>query len=110
MANADHRNIIIKNAEKGSCTVIQGRNDYLMKVEKQLIYKKVYQEVSNGENILSKSPGMSSKMFSSLEKRAILQKNDLNIFPMNTEKPQTFINFSSFRKFIKGSIMSQDNQ
>ena len=29
---------------------------------------------------------------------------------MNTEKMQTYVNFLSFPKFIKGWIMSQNNQ
>ena len=51
---ADDRNITIKKADKGSCIVIWGRNDYLMEAEKKLSDKKVYQEVSNSEKILSK--------------------------------------------------------
>ena len=56
---ADDKNIIIKKADKGSCIVIWGRDDYLMEAEKQLSDKKVYQGVSNGENILSKLAEMS---------------------------------------------------
>ena len=41
----DDRNIIIKKAEKRSCIVMWGRNDYLMEAEKQLRDKKVYKEV-----------------------------------------------------------------
>ena len=50
-----YRNNIIKKTDKGSC-------DYLMEAEKQLSDKKVYQEVSNSENILSELAEMSSKM------------------------------------------------
>ena len=46
---ADDRNILIKKADKGSCIVIWGRNNYLIEAEKQLSEKKVYQEVSNSE-------------------------------------------------------------
>ena len=42
---ADDRNIIIKKADKGSCNVIWGRNDYLMEAQNQLSGEKVYQEV-----------------------------------------------------------------
>ena len=31
--------------------IIWGRNDYLMEAEKQLSDKKIYQEVSNSENV-----------------------------------------------------------
>ena len=41
---SDDRNIIIKKAAEGSCIIIWGRNDYLIEAEKQLSYKKVYQE------------------------------------------------------------------
>ena len=41
---ADDRNIIIKKAAEGSCIIIWGRNEYLIEAEKQLSYKKVYQE------------------------------------------------------------------
>ena len=115
----DDRNIIIKKSDKGSCIVIWGRNDYLTEAEKQLGDKKFYQELSNSENNLSKLAEMSNKMFSILQKRdyitekqlrgVILQKNNLNIFPINIEKPQTLVNFISFPKFIKDCIMSQDN-
>ena len=64
---ADDRNIIIKKVDKGSC-IIWGRNDYLMEAEKQLSNKKVYQEVRNSENILSKLAEISNKMFSGLKK------------------------------------------
>ena len=69
---ADGRNIIIKKADKRSCIVIWGRNDYLMEAEKQLSDKKVFQEVSDSENILSKSAEMSNKMFSNLKKRGYI--------------------------------------
>ena len=58
---------MIKKTDKGSCIVIWGRNDYLMEAKKQLSDKKFYQEVSNGENILSKLAEMSNNMFSSLK-------------------------------------------
>ena len=81
-----------------------------METEKQLSDKKVYQEVSNSANILSKLAEMSNKMFSNLKRGVILLKNNLNIFPMNTEKSQTLVNFISLPKFIKGCTMSQVGQ
>ena len=105
---ADDRSIIIKKVDNGLCIVIWSMNDRLMEAEKQLSDKKVYQEVSNGENILSKLAEMSNKMFSSLKNSGvILLKNNLNIFPMNVEKPRTLVNFISFPKFIKGCTISQ---
>ena len=94
----------------GSYIVIQGRSDYLIEAQKQLRDKKVYQEVSDSENKLSKLAEMSNQMFSSLKKRCYITQNSLNFFPMNIEKPQTLANFVSFTKSIKGSIVSQDGQ
>ena len=93
---ADDRNTIIKIGDKGSCFVISGRNDYLMEAEKHLSDTKVYREVSNSENILSKLAEMNNKMFSSLKKRDYITENNLHIFPMNIEKP--LVNFISFPK------------
>ena len=75
----DDRNIIIKEADQGSCIVIWGQNDYLMEEEKQLSEKKVYQEVSNSENILSKLAEMCNKMFS-LKKRGYITEKKLKYF------------------------------
>ena len=107
---ADDRSIIIKKADKGSYVLIWGRNDCLMEAGKQLSDKKVYQEVSNSENILSKVAEMSNKMFSNLKKRGYITEKQLKYFPMNIEKPQTLVNFISFPKLVKGCTMSQFGQ
>ena len=53
---------------------------------------------------------MSDKMFSSLKKRGyITEKQLLNIFRMNIEKPQSLVKFMFFPIFIKGCVMSQDD-
>ena len=109
---ADDRHIIIKKADKGLCIVIWGRNHYLIEAEKHLSDKKVCQEVSNSENILSKLAEMSNKMFSNSKKRGYITElrgyiNNLNIFPMNIE---TLANFISFSKFIKCCTRSQVGQ
>ena len=107
---ADDRNIVIKKADKGSCIVIWGQELLLNGSRKKLSDKKVCQEASNSENILTKLAEMSDKMFSSLKKRGyITEKQLLNIFRMNIEKPQSLVKFMFFPKFIKGSVMSQDN-
>ena len=87
---ADGRNIIIKKADKRSCIVIWGRNDYLMEAEKQLSDKKVYQEVSNSENILSKLAEMSNKMFSNLKKRGYITEKQLKYFSYEYRKATNF--------------------
>ena len=87
----DDRNITIKKADKGynTCIVIWGRNDYLMEAEKQLGHKKVHQEVSNSENILSKLAEMSNKMFSSLKKTSYTEKQ-LKYFSYEYRKATNF--------------------
>ena len=107
---ADDRNIIIKKTDKGSCIVIWGRNDYLQEAEKQLSDKNVYEEVINSENILSKLAEMSNKLFSTLKKRGYITEKQLNIFPMNIEKPRVLVIFISFLKPIKACTMSQEDQ
>ena len=77
---ADDRNIIIKKAEKGSCIVIWGRNDYLMEAENRLSDEKVYQEVCYNENVLSKLAKMSNKIFSKLKKRGYITEKQLKYF------------------------------
>ena len=48
-----------------------------MEAEKHLSDKRVYQEVSNSENILRKLAEMSNKMFSSLKKRGYITEKPL---------------------------------
>ena len=67
-----------------------------MEAEKHRSNKRVYQEVSNSENILPKLAEMSNKVFSSSKKRDYITKNNFNIFPMDIGKLQTLINFISF--------------
>ena len=49
-------------------------------------------------------------MFSGVKKRVIIQKNSLNIFPLNKEKPRILVNFIFFQKFLKAYTISQDDQ
>ena len=87
---ADDRSIIIKKADKGSYVLIWGRNDCLMEAGKQLSDKKVYQEVSNSENILSKVAEMSNKMFSNLKKRGYITEKQLKYFSYEYRKATNF--------------------
>ena len=67
---ADDRSIVIKKADMGSCVVVWDRNDYLLEAERQLRDTKVYRDVSNTENILSKLSETSNRMFSSLKRKS----------------------------------------
>ena len=78
-----YRNSIIKKTDKGSC-------DYLMEAEKQLSDKKVYQEVSNSENILSKLAEMSNKVFNSFKKRGYITEKQLKYFSYEYRKATNF--------------------
>ena len=102
---ADDRSIIIKKADKGSCVVIWGWNDCLMEPGKQLSDKKVYQEVSNTENflsklaevsvsntekILSKLAEVSNKMFSNLKKGRYITEKQIKHFSDEYRKATNF--------------------
>ena len=77
---ADDRSIVIKKADKGSCVVVWDRNDYLLEAERQLSNTKVYRDVSNTENILSKLSETSNRMFSSLKTRSFLTEKQMKYF------------------------------
>ena len=62
----------------------------LMEAEKQLNDKKVYQNVSNSENILSKLAEMSNKMFSSLKKSGYITEKQLKYFSSEYRKATNF--------------------
>ena len=64
--------VSLSRKQTRDCVLLE--NDYLMGVEKQLSDKKIYEEVSNSENILSKLAEMSNKMFSSLKKRDYIKE------------------------------------
>ena len=79
------------------------------KQKKKMIEKKVYWEVINSKNILSKLKWI-IKCLAAWRKRVIIEQNSLSIFPLNKKKPQILVNFISFQKFLKGYTMSQDDQ
>ena len=56
-----------------------------MEAEKQQSDNKIYQEVSNSQNILLKLAEMSNKMFHSFKKTIYIREKQ-NIFAMNIEK------------------------
>ena len=62
----------------------------LMEAEKQLNDKKVYQNVSNSENILSKLAEMSNKMFSSLKKSSYITEKQPKYFSSEYRKATNF--------------------
>ena len=87
------------------CIVIWGRDDYLLEAEKQLSDTKVYQEVSNNENILSNFAEMSNNMFSGLKKVYSTEKL-FNSFFFEYRKATNFSKLYSFHRFIKVYVTS----
>ena len=59
---------MIKKANKGSFLAACDRNNYLLQSEKQLSDTKVYKDVIDTKNALSKIPEASNEMFSSLKR------------------------------------------
>ena len=88
---ASDRNIVIKKADKGSCVVVWDRNDYLLEAERQLSDTKIFfRDVSNTENILSKLPETSNRMFSSLKRRSFLIEKQMKYFTYEFKKATNF--------------------
>ena len=83
---------------------------WLLNGSKKTSDKKVYQEVSNSENILSKLAEMSNKIFSNLKKKDYITDKQLKYFSYEYGKDTNFVNFISFPKLIKGGTMSQFGQ
>ena len=63
---AGDRNLAIKKVDKGSCVAVWDRNDYLMKVEKQLSDKNVYKEVKFNEKLIQDLTETSNKYLGTL--------------------------------------------
>ena len=70
-----------------------------MEAKKQLSDKKVYQEVCNSENILSKLEEMSNKLFINLKKRGCITGNQLKYFSYEYRKAT---NFGKLAQWLKG--------
>ena len=83
---AGDRSIVIKKAGKGSCVVVWDRLDYLMEVEKQLKDRKVYQEVSFSENILTDLVEKSNTMFRNLRRKGVISEKELKYFSFEYKK------------------------
>ena len=69
--------------------------------EKQLSDKKVYQQVSNSENVLSKLAEMSNKMFSNLKKRGCITEKQLKYFSYEYRKATNFVKLYFLSKIHK---------
>ena len=83
---ADDRSIVINKADKRSCVVVWDRYDYLVEAERLLSDTKVYRDVSNTENILSKLLETNNRMFSSLKRRGFLKEKQMKYFTYKFKK------------------------
>ena len=60
---ADDRDIVIKKADKASRVVVWDRSDHVMEAEEQLIDTKVYKNISDRKDLISKLTEKSNKIF-----------------------------------------------
>ena len=81
---------MIKKADDGSCIGVSDRNDYLIEAEKQLSDTKVYRDVSNTKNILSKLSEVSNEMFNSLKRGGFLTEKQMKYFTYEFKKTTNF--------------------
>ena len=68
----------------------QKQLDYLLEAGRHLSDTKVYRDVSNTENILSKLSGTSNRIFSSLKKKVFLTEKDMKYFTYEFKKAANF--------------------
>ena len=87
---ADNRSIVIKKADKDSWVAVWDRNDYLQEAGRQLSDAKVYKDIRNTENILSKLSEASNRMFNSLKRRGFLTEKQMKYFTNDFKKGTNF--------------------
>ena len=76
---ADDRDMVIKKANKGSCVVVQDRNNYIAETEKKINNKTIYKNVVFKEKILQDLAETSNNIFESLRDRCKMTKRSLSI-------------------------------
>ena len=74
---ADDKSIVIKKADKGSCAVVWGREDYLKEASGQLNDIRVYKDVKYNENILPNLVDRSNKLFRDLKNMGFITEKEL---------------------------------
>ena len=76
-------------------------HDNLVEVEKQLSSTKIYRDVSNTENVLSKLSETSNKMFCALKMRVSLTEKQMKYFNYEFKKATNFGKVCIFPKIHK---------
>ena len=80
------RNILIKDAYKGTLLVVWDRADYILEAEKHLNDKRVYKELKFNENILTNLVEKSNKVFNRLRSHKLISESELKYFTYNFKK------------------------
>ena len=89
-ALAEHRNIIIKPADKGSCVVLWDGEDYLAEAEKQLQDIDIYEDTDFKESDLVKLVEKSNTMFQSLRRKNLIEEKELKYFSYQYKRSTKF--------------------
>ena len=77
---ADHRNVVIKKADKSSSVVVWDRIDYMKKAEKQLSDENVYRKVEFKEKILTNLVETSNRLFKNFKTKGCTSDKNLKYF------------------------------
>ena len=70
--------------------MVWDRNYYVLEVEKQFSDCRIYQDVSNSENILAKLSQAVSKMVSALKRKVLITEEQLKYFTCEYKKATNF--------------------
>ena len=98
---AEDRNIIIKQADKGSCVVLWDREDYLAEAEKQLQDGDIFEDTDFKESDLVNLVEKSNTMFQSLRKKNLITEKELKYFCCQHKKFTNFGKMYLLPKFHK---------
>ena len=80
------RNILIKDAYKGTLLVVWDRTDYILEAEKHLNDKRVYKELKFNENILTDLVEKSNKVFNHLRIHKLISESELKYKLANVQE------------------------
>ena len=107
---ADDRNVVIKNADKGSCVVIWDRNDDITEAENQLSDKVVYKQVSFKEKSLCDLVEISNRFFRCLKWDGHISEKEMKYFMYEYKNVNQFEKVISFNlKLTRGYTMYQED-
>ena len=76
----------LKKADKGSCVVVWGREDYLKEAYEQLLDINIYRDVNYNESILRDLAETNNILFTSLKARGYISNEQLKYFSIEKKK------------------------